>query len=93
MPALIDAGVGLCLGTDSLASSPDLDLLAEARTLAEAFPSVPAIAWLRMATSGGAAALRFPRHGRIAPGAPLLLLEGVGTPEGALRAGPRRWIE
>ena len=36
-----EAGIVPALGTDSLASNPSLDVLAEARALADRFPSVP----------------------------------------------------
>jgi cytosine/adenosine deaminase-related metal-dependent hydrolase len=50
-------GVRVALGTDSLASNPDLDLLAEARYLHRENPDVPGAAVLRMATLSGAEAL------------------------------------
>ena len=57
--ALLEAGLRPALGTDSLASSPSLDVLGEARALAERFPSIPARTLLAMATSFGAEALGF----------------------------------
>lgn len=56
------SGIRWTLGTDSLASTPDHDLLAEAATLAEAFPEVPAEEILRAATVEGARALGLARH-------------------------------
>jgi cytosine/adenosine deaminase-related metal-dependent hydrolase len=50
-------GVRVALGTDSLASNPDLDLLAEARFLHLRYPDVPGPVLLRMATLSGAEAL------------------------------------
>jgi cytosine/adenosine deaminase-related metal-dependent hydrolase len=50
-------GVRVALGTDSLASNPDLDLLAEARFLHSRYPDVPPATLLRMATLSGAEAL------------------------------------
>jgi cytosine/adenosine deaminase-related metal-dependent hydrolase len=50
-------GVRVCLGTDSLASNPDLDPLAEARFLHARRPDLPDDAVLRMATLAGAEAL------------------------------------
>jgi cytosine/adenosine deaminase-related metal-dependent hydrolase len=79
VPGLMDAGVRLCLGTDSLASCDSLDVLEEIPVLAEAFPDIPVGVWLDMATRGGAEALGIP-WGRLqegtAPG--LVLLHGVG---------------
>lgn len=69
LPALLAAGVRLCLGTDSLASSPSLDLLAEAVELHRAFPAVDPAILVRAATAGGAEALGLADHGRIGPGA------------------------
>lgn len=59
-PALLAAGVPLALGTDSLASCPDLDVLQEVAVLHEAFADVPLATWLHAATAGGADALRVP---------------------------------
>jgi cytosine/adenosine deaminase-related metal-dependent hydrolase len=53
----LDAGVNLCLGTDSRASNPDLDLLAELRFVAERHGDVEPRAVLEMATLAGARAL------------------------------------
>jgi cytosine/adenosine deaminase-related metal-dependent hydrolase len=50
-------GVRVALGTDGLASNPDLDLLAEARFVARRHPDVPGATLLRMATLAGAEAL------------------------------------
>jgi len=55
--ALIDDGVALALGTDSLASVPDLSLWAEMRALSAALPEIPAHRWLEAATDAGARAL------------------------------------
>jgi aminodeoxyfutalosine deaminase len=63
------AGIAPALGTDSLASNASLDVLAEARALADRFPDVPAVELLRMATWNGARALGLERIGRVAKGA------------------------
>lgn len=91
---LREAGIGLCLGSDSLASSPDLDVLGEVATWVRACPEVPAVDWLVAATAGGADALRWPGVGRIEVGARpgLLLLEGVDAPEALGEVPPRRWL-
>lgn len=94
VPAWLALGVPAALGTDSLASSPDLDVLGEIPVLADAFPDVPAARWLDMATAGGARALGRPDLGRLAPGCrPGLLALDAGGPED-LVGGPvdRRWI-
>jgi cytosine/adenosine deaminase-related metal-dependent hydrolase len=62
-------GVRVALGTDSLASNPDLDLLAEARFLHARYPDVPGATVLRMATLSGAEALGWADEtGSLAPG-------------------------
>ena len=51
--------VRVALGTDSLASNPDLDILAEARHLRRYYPEVEPAMLLRMLTLNGAEALGF----------------------------------
>jgi cytosine/adenosine deaminase-related metal-dependent hydrolase len=66
---LLARGVRVALGTDSLASNPDLDLLEEVRFLSKNFPEVPAQTLLRMATLNGAAALGWDNEtGSLTPG-------------------------
>lgn len=74
------AGILPALGTDSLASNASLDVLAEARALADRFSSVPARELVRMATWQGACALGLPDVGRIARGARPGLLGIEGDP-------------
>jgi cytosine/adenosine deaminase-related metal-dependent hydrolase len=50
-------GVRVALGTDSLASNPDLDVLAETRFLHAHYPDVPGEVLLRLITLSGAEAL------------------------------------
>ncbi len=98
--ALRAAGVDAALGTDSLASNASLDVLAEARTLFDCFPGVPARDLLQMATWNGARALRRPDLGRIArgarPGIAAVLGEMAELDPCAFRLrevlAPRRWI-
>ncbi len=77
--AMLRAGITPALGTDSLASCPTLDVLAEAKALHERFPDVPPEALLAMATRHGAEALGFDALGSFARGkAPgILLIEGA----------------
>ncbi|WP_394831969.1 amidohydrolase family protein [Pendulispora rubella] len=96
------AGIEPALGTDSLASNASLDVLAEARALADRFSTVPAADLVRMATHNGAQALGRPALGRISRGARpgLLAVDIAGAAQiqdGAallLRhvKAPRRWI-
>lgn len=53
----LSRGVRVCLGTDSLASNPDLDILAEARFVRRLYPDFPGEQLLRMITLSGAEAL------------------------------------
>lgn len=57
------AGVRLCLGTDSLASSPSLSLLAEGAALWESFPELTANEVLEMCTLAGAEVLGLTEEG------------------------------
>ena len=70
VPALLADGVALALGTDSLASCPDLSVFGEVATLAARFPAVPALVWLEAATHGGAAGAAARRLRRARPGPP-----------------------
>jgi cytosine/adenosine deaminase-related metal-dependent hydrolase len=59
-------GIRVALGTDSLASNPDLSILNEARFLFRQFPDPDTL--LRMITTDGAHSLGFQDRGRIEPG-------------------------
>jgi len=62
-------GVRVVLGTDSLASNPDLDILAEARFVAARHPDLPGETLLRMITLDGAIALGWDNiAGSLTPG-------------------------
>ena len=56
-PEFLKRGVRVALGTDSLASNPNLDILAEARHLRQHYPEVEPATLLRMLTLSGAEAL------------------------------------
>ena len=76
------AGVRVAVGTDSLASAPDLNVFAELATMRALAPSVPAASLLESATREGARALGFEAdYGTIEPGKRALLL-AVGVPPG-----------
>ena len=66
---MLHTGINVALGTDSLASNPDLSLWAELRFLAGLYPDLPGETLLRMGTFNGALALGFAeRTGSLAPG-------------------------
>ncbi len=94
--AIRESGIEPALGTDSLASNASLDVLAEARTLAERFPDVPRWELVKMATWNGARALGRKDLGRIArdarPG--IFCIEGEGGIDLLLAASdaPRRML-
>jgi aminodeoxyfutalosine deaminase len=98
---MLSAGLVPALGTDSLASNLSLDVLSEARALADRFPSVPKQRLIEMVTAAGARALARPDLGRLAKGCRpgLLAVEGMlGEKEDPcawiLRqpASARKWI-
>lgn len=47
-------GLKICIGTDSLSSNDDLDMMAELKCLRENFPQVPAAELLKWASTNGA---------------------------------------
>lgn len=79
---LLDAGVPIAIGTDSLASAPSLDVLDDARVLARRFPRLPPATWIEALTRGGARAAGLDDVGAIAPGAraAMAFVEAQTTP-------------
>jgi cytosine/adenosine deaminase-related metal-dependent hydrolase len=66
---LLDRGVRIALGTDSLASNPDLSILEEARFLHRRQPDLPGSVLLSLFTRAGAAALGWAHEvGTLEPG-------------------------
>ena len=66
---LLAAGVEIALGTDSRASSPDLSILAEMRTVAQTHPTIRPEVVLELGTLRGATALGHQREaGTLEPG-------------------------
>ena len=57
--ALYEAGVNLCLGTDSRATNEDLSVWAELRTARNLAPRIPPRALVEMSTVNGSRALGF----------------------------------
>jgi cytosine/adenosine deaminase-related metal-dependent hydrolase len=106
LPPIADffaSGVRVAIGTDSLASSPDLNVFAEVATLHALAPSVPAASLLASATIEGARALGFDAdYGTIEPGK-LARLLAVDVPPGTsdveeylvsgVHPGQIRWVE
>ncbi len=98
-----DAGVRVAVGTDSLASAPDLNVFAELATVRALAPAIPAASLLRSATLEGARALGFDAdYGTIEPGkrARLIAVDlppGVDDVEeylvGGIVPSQIRWIE
>ena len=93
----------VAVGTDSLASAPDLSVFAELATLRALAPSVPASKLLASATIEGARALGFDAdYGTIEPGKSARVLAvalpaGSGDVEEYLVSGVQReqirWVE
>jgi aminodeoxyfutalosine deaminase len=79
--AFYRSGVRVAVGTDSLASTPDLNLFSELAELRRLAPGVPASQFLDSATRQGARALGFDAdYGAIEPGKRARLL-AVSVPE------------
>jgi len=68
VPRFYASGVRVAVGTDSLASAPDLNLFAELAEVRRLAPAQPAASLLWSATRAGAEALGWSDRGAIAPG-------------------------
>ena len=101
--AFYESGVHVAVGTDSLASAPDLSVFAELATLRALAPSVPASRLLASATIEGARALGFDAdYGTIEPGKSARLV-AVDVPPGTadveeylvsgIQRDQIRWVE
>jgi cytosine/adenosine deaminase-related metal-dependent hydrolase len=81
LSAFYASGVRVAIGTDSLASAPDLNVFAELATMRALAPSVPASLLLESATKNGAQALGFEAdYGTIEAGKRARLLMVAVTP-------------
>ncbi len=81
---LADHNARLCLGTDSLASAPSLDIREEMAALAVAYPALDPVRILEAATAGGASALGLETEtGRLAPGFRPLMMTIEACPASA----------
>lgn len=100
--AFYRSGVRVAVGTDSLASAPDLNVFAELATMRALAPSVPASSLIVSATLAGAQALGFDAdYGSIEPGKRARLI-AVAVPPGVadveeylvtgIQAEQVRWI-
>lgn len=97
------SGVRVAVGTDSLASAPDLNVFAELATMRALAPQVPASALLDSATRQGAHALGFDAdYGAIEPGKRARLLAVEIPPDAGdveeylvsgIRPGQVRWLD
>jgi len=100
LEALMERGLNICLGTDSLASNDSLDLFSEMRTAKKVYPTLSARDLLEMVTIRPARALKLERSlGRIAPGyfADAIAIPFSGATEDAYEAivqakGPIKWM-
>ena len=97
------SGVRVAVGTDSLASTPDLNVFAELATMRALAPQVPAAALLESATREGARALGFEAdYGTIEPGKRARLLAVELPPDAVdveeylvsgIQPAQLRWLE
>ncbi len=98
LQAFLARNVRVGLGTDSLASNPDLSLLEEARFVCRRYPDIDPSVVLRLATLAGAEALGFGdltgslTPGKVADMAVIGLPEEEGDPCEQVLAGPARVV-
>ncbi len=69
LESIRDNGILVALGTDSLASNPDLNMLAEMKLMHEAHPNIPKDEILKMATMNAAKILGLSNKGELKSGA------------------------
>ena len=85
IPVMRESGIPICVGTDSLSSNDQLNMVAELYTLQEAFPEVPLGELLQWACLNGARFLgREAELGSIEPGKRPGLVLVTGIADGSL---------
>lgn len=85
-------GINICLGTDSRASNPDLDLHSESKHVANSFPYLDADRILAMATINGATALGISQdYGSITQGK-RPALSFISHPDAGSVGPPSQWM-
>jgi cytosine/adenosine deaminase-related metal-dependent hydrolase len=94
-PGMLEAGLKLTIGTDSLASNVSLSVLGELKTIHEAYPQIPAEELIRWSTLNGAESLDINgRYGSLEKGKKpgLVVIESVGDQVLGQEARARRLI-
>ena len=87
--AIIERGINLAVGTDSLASNPDLNVLQELREIARTYPQIADETIIEMGTINGARALGIDDHyGSLEKGK----AGGIGTVELPDKSDPYSWL-
>ena len=88
---MLERGINVAVGTDSLASNPDLDIVAELKAIARLYPEVSRESIVEMGTANGAAALGLPAgFGSLAVGQKMRLSVIENTSNSA---SPYGWLE
>lgn len=89
---MIDRKINVCLGTDSRASNPDLNLFNEAKEVAATFPELSPLEILKMATVNGSQALGLPPYvGTISKNRPASL-NFISPSENLSALHPAEWV-
>lgn len=78
IPSLLQTGARMCLGTDSLASNRDLNLLEEILCIHQSYPDIPFFSLLEWACRNGADCLNFKHLGRWEIGKPIQICQIEG---------------
>ena len=94
VPQLLDSGISLVLGTDSLSSNPHLSLWEEMRVLSQDHPGLKPEAIIRMATRNGAELMGIASEiGSLTPGCSARFLAVSGDlPENSSGDEILRWL-